>query len=1392
MVARWVSDTPGAVAVVARGNTVELLHVLDGEVRVLDPADVHPFLFYSAVQNPQGPAAEFSAIAQRPGQPVYRPDGRIPGPEEQISVIALTPWGAMHPHDPARNWAHAEGPTGLIARRPAEVPPVPAPRGAAPARSGNTKPLSRTTTFDAGKLGTTAAELEAEAWAESVLSDAGWSRPEEGGRRVRLMVSMAFEAGGGEVSVSVTTKLDARGCDVLFLTCRDARGRQSQTVIMDLPVVEAEREIAPTEFSPVRAEAPPEDDGTARTSARDGEPASTTGADVPVGSSPAAETAVTGADPAAAGRGGLAMWIVERYDWAGIGMGDARTRRWQQAWRALDPVQRSAIEKAYRAPNASRDAIEIELATAAVGALAEEYFTEIRMRLPEPLRAMTAREFRNALIELDGHRRALVRERFIVPDIPVEEATGRAMRASASAAADFTRAEIETMEMLVALAAGPALADAEYRAAAKLGESSDERPTQPIRSNAPSEEPSTSSGSAPATKPPRIRDRLSGDDPLVSKRRDMGRRQSDEPTPDPARRVVEPGSGPDPDVAGSDPDAPTTPAAGPSGRDLARIPGIEDLGGGVFRGGGFLLEQHSGGLRLHRPASKTVFGGPDQAIAALRVRNTGDGRVLVGARRVTESGESAEYWADCTGGEQVPVLDATKRMNLDDIADRSLEQQLDEAGFRVPAPGVRRLRCGDTEVTVVATAEGRSELFFSVGSAAVDIVTAQGQVVAVETAGEEPALRLRNDWVETTLAAGSCKPTRSSARRPITLADVGLPPATRRTEDTAEILASTGMNGHSKEWLERRMRPGIVIHPDGFDSSEDGFLGFDDDLNQTRARDNDLLAEVDCTHADLVDALRLCAHLIEVWGLDRFALAADGVTYTASRSGHQSSQRSPFGDDSQGWAVYTVTNTATGAACMPSELGIHLVDKYFFYQGPGTSFRMYPEDVIRTFGYLLDAVGGTEALDTAIARVNAEYGWPGRSEFDLSLIRDPGVAEVFAGLSRAEQEDIWPLVSRDSGERAAAKDAVAARHAADRRDAAGVTGAERADLAALLDTVRSLLEQSGSDLGGESDRIRRAGELLDTVPDALLWDETPNAAGAVAGFGVLLETIRTSGVSDGATATAVEMLYESLIRVARHVPDMHVRNDVESLMHEHRHVQRDRARQFGSRGAVTKRLREMRADFEASAGRGPRDRPADGSAPDGGKIPDAAPRCTRLSSDLAVWDRRVAELSEAGTRIIAVRGADSVNGIDPADMDRIVSYMHARIEEVRAQGFPVALMYDGDADDRATPDVGAVFGMLADTFAADMDVSFIAAPSAQKYSDPAGGPICSAMGTEYETYVFDDVPDGHSNSTQSASLVGYAGYEQAFVGAVGPIAAEQLRDLGRRPHSAQWIRSRFA
>jgi hypothetical protein len=186
------------------------------------------------------------------------------------------------------------------------------------------------------------------------------------------------------------------------------------------------------------------------------------------------------------------------------------------------------------------------------------------------------------------------------------------------------------------------------------------------------------------------------------------------------------------------------------------------------------------------------------------------------------------------------------------------------------------------------------------------------------------------------------------------------------------------------------------------------------------------------------------------------------------------------------------------------------------------------------------------------------------------------------------------------------------------------------------------------------------------------------------------------------------------------------------------------------------------------------------------KSPESALQATdtvlsaqRIGSDLTPWEDRVNSLMADAAVIITFRGAGSVNGIDPIAASQVVAKIRDHILDLRSYGSPVALMYDGDGDNRAKPDVGSIFGELADSFAKDSSVKFIAAQSEGWYG-PADktDPIKSANGTPYETFVFaNDLPGQHASLTQSSSLVAYPHYEQVFVGPAGKIAFSQLKDL---------------
>ncbi len=189
---------------------------------------------------------------------------------------------------------------------------------------------------------------------------------------------------------------------------------------------------------------------------------------------------------------------------------------------------------------------------------------------------------------------------------------------------------------------------------------------------------------------------------------------------------------------------------------------------------------------------------------------------------------------------------------------------------------------------------------------------------------------------------------------------------------------------------------------------------------------------------------------------------------------------------------------------------------------------------------------------------------------------------------------------------------------------------------------------------------------------------------------------------------------------------------------------------------------------------------------------ETAPRrVTFLEADLQPWHDRMEGLMAQGARIIAFRGAGGATGIEPSAAEAMGVLLERYVTDLAADGRPVVLMYDGDDDVREYPDIGSVFGTLADKFAASPHVIPVAVQTAKWYTPRTpGAALCSAMKTPYETYIFNEEAtaglnlsgraQAHSALSQSEALVAYPGYEQVILGAAGSATANQLIDLARK------------
>lgn len=135
------------------------------------------------------------------------------------------------------------------------------------------------------------------------------------------------------------------------------------------------------------------------------------------------------------------------------------------------------------------------------------------------------------------------------------------------------------------------------------------------------------------------------------------------------------------------------------------------------------------------------------------------------------------------------------------------------------------------------------------------------------------------------------------------------------------------------------MRPGI--------ESAAGFLGPTDNLIDTLANDNAFIVDqLGLTHAEIAE------HLQKI----RFGYhdpVYHGRRFRVERTVFAGSQGSPFaGEGTRAGTDYTITNLENGAIIQFSDMHMHLIHKYGFYEGLGTEYRLDPKQILDVLDFL--------------------------------------------------------------------------------------------------------------------------------------------------------------------------------------------------------------------------------------------------------------------------------------------------------------------------------------------------------------------------------------------------------------------------------------------------------
>ncbi len=177
------------------------------------------------------------------------------------------------------------------------------------------------------------------------------------------------------------------------------------------------------------------------------------------------------------------------------------------------------------------------------------------------------------------------------------------------------------------------------------------------------------------------------------------------------------------------------------------------------------------------------------------------------------------------------------------------------------------------------------------------------------------------------------------------------------TNSTSLIRQLSHINGLSITRLEAIMRPGK--------SSKAGFLGPKESLLDIMAADNEyVVGELGLTHQELARHLHAMGVIValvrkDLLPKDRGApveFTYHGRRFRAQRQDTRGFQDSPFEDGTKSGSNVDVKNLDSGKEIRYGLLVPFMVDRYGFYEGKGTSYRVEPRQVVEVFDFLKDKI----------------------------------------------------------------------------------------------------------------------------------------------------------------------------------------------------------------------------------------------------------------------------------------------------------------------------------------------------------------------------------------------------------------------------------------------------
>jgi hypothetical protein len=160
---------------------------------------------------------------------------------------------------------------------------------------------------------------------------------------------------------------------------------------------------------------------------------------------------------------------------------------------------------------------------------------------------------------------------------------------------------------------------------------------------------------------------------------------------------------------------------------------------------------------------------------------------------------------------------------------------------------------------------------------------------------------------------------------------------------TSLIKKLTEINGVAIADLEKAMRPGEL--------SRSGFLGKDESLLEVLAADNEYVVDkLGLTHQELAKHLLILAAIGEREKDKEFTYHGSRFKLTVWYA--KGFQDSPFKDDTKTNTDVTIDNLTNDKRLRFSLLVPVMMERYGFYEGKGTSYRVDPRKLVEALDFL--------------------------------------------------------------------------------------------------------------------------------------------------------------------------------------------------------------------------------------------------------------------------------------------------------------------------------------------------------------------------------------------------------------------------------------------------------